>query len=917
MRILALVLALGLAGSARAQDATWYVGLPLAGVSLQAPDGSLPAADLEPLLRAKQGDIADPRLLATDLVTLFRVGEFAAVEVDAEPWFIQTETGELAPAAMVTYLAWAAPEATQVRPQTTGAVKPRKIRQAARIDLGSPFYAHLDGPRVEARVTSWLATHGYPEARVVVDAQDLGSGQTEVWVRVDEGPPRLVDRVGFSAEGLWAERREHLLQGSADLSPQQLDRWDEQQRQRWDRRLTRWAAKAGVVEGEPVSPDDLEAARFEIRRNLAALPPWWRRSSTLPDEGGWVQAAIHPPVVLPRPDGGQVITWKIEPGARLELDVSGVGWRGEAKAMEALGVDERLRLTRGWVEEAPDKLEDWMQERGFLEAEAQIDLHQDESKRVQTLDVRVHRGPRHDLRRFGGRYVFEGVSSLDPGDLRTVMDQASPEVLKRGRVTPEEVELALRAVEEFYRANGFLEAALVLDRLETRPYMSLPPLRIPLAQAREARSGLRRAVRVHVDVVEGQQSLLADFHIQGAAQEVDLSTLEALGQGMEGQFFSPQALERLARAAVDAHRKAGFLLADARVSSHRQEDGSYASAIAVSPGPQVLLRSVTVRGARRTRTKLVRGELAPHLILGRPLTILDLERSRRALYETGAFRSVHTDLLGEQDAGDLLVSVQERPRYSLQSGLGLATDQGFRGYARGTRNNWLGLAHRGELFVQLGFEWRSDLWYDLLPEWRLPEWRAAFTYTAPRFPTRRQEFALDLLFREIEQERTWRLARSGVGLSLQSTLPTRTQVRSMARLEGRQLEEVDPGALVPGEPWMALVDQSDPELPSPWRLQETLSLQLVQDLRDDPLQPRRGAVISLLGDYSPGLTGVAEARVPFVKAEARMSAWIPMGRGTSPILHLAGSGGRAWMPQGGVLALEGHPVGQGQPEALS
>ena len=29
--------------------------------------------------------------------------------------------------------------------------------------------------------------------------------------------------------------------------------------------------------------------------------------------------------------------------------------------------------------------------------------------------------------------------------------------------------------------------------------------------------------------------------------------------------------------------------------------------------------------------------------------------------------------------------------------LGLATDQGFRGYARGVRSNWLGLAHRGEL----------------------------------------------------------------------------------------------------------------------------------------------------------------------------------------------------------------------------
>ncbi|MCA9568899.1 MAG: hypothetical protein KC656_13715, partial [Myxococcales bacterium] len=78
------LLALALAGPE--EDPTPEVGLPIAGVTLEAPRGGLPEESLEALLRARQGERYDPQLVRLDLTTLFRVGDFANVEAYASPW---------------------------------------------------------------------------------------------------------------------------------------------------------------------------------------------------------------------------------------------------------------------------------------------------------------------------------------------------------------------------------------------------------------------------------------------------------------------------------------------------------------------------------------------------------------------------------------------------------------------------------------------------------------------------------------------------------------------------------------------------------------------------------------------------------------------------------------------------------------
>ena len=72
------------------------------------------------------------------------------------------------------------------------------------------------------------------------------------------------------------------------------------------------------------------------------------------------------------------------------------------------------------------------------------------------------------------------------------------------------------------------------------------------------------------------------------------------------------------------------------------------------------------------------------------------------------------DLLGDDDVRDLVISVQERPRWGFELGGGLSTDQGVRSFGRLTRRNLFGRAHMLDIYGVVGLEYGNFL----QPEWK-------------------------------------------------------------------------------------------------------------------------------------------------------------------------------------------------------
>jgi outer membrane protein assembly factor BamA len=864
-------------------EVPWWVGLPVAYVRLQAVDeGSLPEENFEPLLHVEPGAPLRPRDIATDIETLFQVGEFSAVEADAQPWVTTDDRGEPVAGVLLTYRLAPAPKVARIRVQGNRRFRDREILDASGVADGQVFYPKLDGAFLAASIERWLERQGQDDPSVQVRTTEPEAGQLYVLIEVDEGRPNTLERLTFAGD----------LGGVAT-----------------DAQLRRWMRKAGVKLGRPLAQEAVLEGQEEIRRQLGSV-----QRGPLRRQRGYISARVQP--LLLTTETGARLTYTIEPGPALELVVRGLGYGGERLVQDALGIDHRLRVTRGFLDQAPDKLVTSLQERGWLAAEATVTREQP-SPEVDRLIVDVDLGPKHvigdipDVGFVDFGFGFEdppsgaAAQSREASELQAVFDQASPDVLRRDFYTDAAMAAGAEAARLYYVDRGFLDAALEVREPEIRARRSPANLwRLIVGTDRHMR------VTPEVYVTRGQVTTLASLELQGPAEGVDLGFFEAAVAERVGAPYSPQKLDSLARRVVEVHRAAGYLGADARVQQSALVGGDHrrAAAIVVEPGDLIVLRSVVTRGTRNTRPSFVQNVVDLHP--GSPITSEDLEQVRSRLYQLGVFQSLDLRLLGDGQARDLLVTLAERKRWSLELAPGVSTDQGLRAWGRVVRRNLFGRAQQIELLGQVGWEFRSDDVRDWLLDFERPEWRAALQYSAPRFPGRRDELILDLVLRERRQERTWQMDRSGAGMAIEhrfrgasADVSDDLRLRLGARVEGRQLIEVDGGALLPGEPWQQMLRENDRALPTPWRPQESLNVLGIYDLRDDPVQPHRGALLSANFEYAPGIPwgGLQDAsRAAFVKNETRISGYVPLGGLT---LHMAAGAGYI-VPIFGVPPLE-------------
>ena len=114
------------------------------------------------------------------------------------------------------------------------------------------------------------------------------------------------------------------------------------------------------------------------------------------------------------------------------------------------------------------------------------------SAELEVLTIDVDLGARHTLQRpwsergpFGGyvdvRFTFpedvpEDEQRRQARDLQAVLDQASPEVLRRDAYTEPEMRLGLAAARQYYLDHGRLSAELVLGEPEITPRRTLSNL---------------------------------------------------------------------------------------------------------------------------------------------------------------------------------------------------------------------------------------------------------------------------------------------------------------------------------------------------------------------------------------------------------------------------------------------------------
>lgn len=834
-----LLAALG-ASAALAQevDEPWYVGRTVAYVRLDSESGDLPEDDLSPLLHVSAGMPLSLGDVRHDIEVLMLAGQFESVEAVASPWPLsEDETG-----VELTFRIVSPPRIRRVTVSGDRGLPRQIVRDTLALTRGAPFYADEQVPLIEVELHELLADAGWPDAGLSVSTAEVAPGVLDLVVALDAGEPRRYETINLIGD----------LGVSEDAARRALRR-------------------VGIAPGKRVDRRKLVPARDALRDLLTDGV----RPSPFAPHRQWLEARVRVGHEI-HPDGDTLNVF-VEAGPGLEIDSRGRGAPRSDGAAEALQLFAGDRVTVARAPEIERDLADWFHSDGYRTPT--IDLTIVETDWGHRVRLRADRGPLHRL----GRIRVRGATEYTEAYLASALREAAPETLRRGFVTDDGVAQALRGVEEFYRGQGFFDVTLAVSE-ESPDQQDLAPW--------------RRKMSVDVDLVvlvsEGPRTWLRSLEVDGGLgledNRVDDARAELVGDVSEPNDRKPliQArLDSLRQDIAERYRSAGYLNADVRLSVAQAVDDSglrVADAVfVVESEEQVTLRSVVVQGNLRTNRDVIVRELA--LDVGEPITPDDLAQSRRQLYELGLFRVVSPELIGDDPyQRDLIVHLEERPNIFLEGGGGVSTDQGIRATGRAVHRNIGGLGWRVSALGQIGYGWEAD---SFVPDVDEPIWRAALRYEANGLPSQGQRLIIEGLLNETTQEPAFRISRRGMSVGLQVKPRSSLEALFDYRAQWRQLEDVEPGALVAQDPWYSLLDDpTSPTLPSAWRYQGGPGVQLLFDRRDDRFNPSRGGYALGRAEMSDAFT----SGLLFFRLNSRGEMLIPMGFTTVRLGYIGGIG---------------------------
>jgi outer membrane protein assembly factor BamA len=224
-----------------------------------------------------------------------------------------------------------------------------------------------------------------------------------------------------------------------------------------------------------------------------------------------------------------------------------------------------------------------------------------------------------------------------------------------------EPDAARDALVAFYRANGYLNAAVRLDTILREGTTVVRPIRID----------------------EGEPFRIQDIRVEGASSLSPADVIAKAGLS-KGEIVTEAKMEQ-ARVALDqAYRALGFNSVDLTLQSMIADDKPDVQvSVHVDEGRQQRLHDVVTTGVEHTRPALVSRALK--LNVGEPVNLAAWNEARRRLYQTGAFRSVdiEREAIEEPSGGTpatgaataeavrALVTVQEWARFRFRYGVEL------------------------------------------------------------------------------------------------------------------------------------------------------------------------------------------------------------------------------------------------------
>ncbi|MBZ5575817.1 MAG: BamA/TamA family outer membrane protein [Acidobacteriia bacterium] len=537
-------------------------------------------------------------------------------------------------------------------------------------------------------------------------------------------------------------------------------------------------------------------------------------------------------------------TLQIDAGPR--IDVSAIGAKVSQKTLRRyVPIFEEHSVDRDLLTEGARNLRDYFQRDGYFESQVEFKQQRVINDRA-AIDYLVNRGPRHKL----VLIEISGNKYFDTASLRERMFLRASSILqfRHGRYSENYLSQDEQSIEDLYQSNGFRDVK-VTHRVE------------------DDYQGKATDIAVFLHIDEGPQYFVDSLEVDGIQQLKKDEIVSMLGS-VAGQPFSEfnVAVDRdtiLARYFESGFPGATFQWSSQPSARPHRVDLHFV----ITEGERQTVRQVLVSGLQATRPQLVYRNLG--LNPGDPLSPTAITDTQRRLYDLGIFSRVDAGIQdpdGQTDSKYVLYQMDEARRYSAAIGVGaevariggcqtcLDAPAGQTGFAPRvsfdiTRNNMWGVAHSLSLRTRVSTLERQGL----------------LNYSWPLFQNN-DNLAVSLtgLYEDSRDVRTFSSKRQegSVQLSQRVSKATTLFYRFTYRRVG-----VDQGTL-------KISPLLIPLLAQPVRL-GLLSGNMVQDRRDDPVDPHKGIYNTVdLGMASH----VFGSQRNFLRVLVRNSTYHPIGK---------------------------------------
>lgn len=500
---------------------------------------------------------------------------------------------------------------------------------------------------------------------------------------------------------------------------------------------------------------------------------------------------------------------------------------------ELVPVREEASVDEDLLEDSRARITSWLQERGFWRARVSYTRRQT----LTGLDVvfTIARGRLYRVQEL----VIGGMQALAEPVLRERIE------LRPGApFAPSALAASVAAITQLYQNNGF-PAARVEQALVDVSTPSLSP-------------DVDGALDVRLRVIEGTRAVVAGIDFEGA-QALDESTLRSALSIAPGQPFSSAAVVASREAVLRRYLDDGYRQAQIEVRLvPGDQPGDIGVTFVLVEGRQTLVDRILVVGNVRTSEDTIRREL--RISRGEPFGLSRVFESQRRLTALGLFRSVRIVDVGQAtaEAHDVIVTVEEAPVTTIGYGAGLQGGQRLRTVsASGEVDETFEFAGRG--FFEAG---RRNLW---------GKNRAVSLFVRgsvrPRdFPGDPERDGSGLALNEYRVLGTWREPRAFLdSANLDVTTFVEQAIRSSFSFR-RQQARVDWSRLF-GETTtfvarygfgrtqlydarIAPEDQLNVDRLFPQVRLSSVTMSVIRDTRDDPLDPGRGHFVAVDGELA-------------------------------------------------------------------